>query len=90
MPANHNFAPHSGLRVAISDVGWADYRAGLSFPAAYERMTVKEQRNYENGRLRAANTALALGRVPPKQLSPRSYNNRVFDVVGSSYPKKTS
>lgn len=55
---------------AISQAGWADYRAGLTpYPPNYDRLPPSQQRNYERGRLRAANATLAFGRIPPKQTS---------------------
>lgn len=51
----------------ISQVGWADYRAGRGYPREYDAWDELDQRNYENGRLRAAGAALVWKRVPKTQ-----------------------
>jgi hypothetical protein len=51
----------------ISQIGWADCRAGRPYRREYDSWQELDQRNYENGRLRAAGAALVWKRVPKQQ-----------------------
>jgi hypothetical protein len=51
----------------LSQLGWADCRAGRAYPREYDIWEELDQRNYENGRLRAAGAALVWKRVPKTQ-----------------------
>lgn len=51
----------------LSQVGWADARAGRPYRREYDGWLELDQRNYENGRLRAAGAALVWKRVPKSQ-----------------------
>ena len=76
----------NGYRDPASDIGWADYAAGWPFPADYDTWSRKRQRNYENGRLRAANYVLATGAPPPRQQVARSIYIVTCRRVGSATP----
>jgi hypothetical protein len=56
-----------GLKTQQSDWGWFDVYDHADYPQDYDTWSEKDQRNYENGRLRAANVQLALGKLPAKQ-----------------------
>ncbi len=57
-----------------AQLGWKDYRSGLPFPSTYDTWIEIDQRNYENGRQRAANYALATGRLlPPSHVQKGTY-----------------
>ncbi len=64
--------------------GWADYRAGLSYPTEYDTWEEVDQRNYENGRMRAANYRLATGRLPSNHVEIRAYK-LIVELVGPAY-----
>jgi hypothetical protein len=88
---NHNFRGRRGWRAAASDLGWADYRAGLPYHPQYDGWDSVAQRNYENGRLRAANVALAFTRIPRRQPADGDRDNaikRAVRAVGPSIPPR--
>lgn len=57
----------AGTRSVYSDIGWRDARAGLPFHLDYDRWCEKDQRNYENGRLRATAAPFFYENVPAEQ-----------------------
>jgi len=62
------YKPHALL-------GWREYAQGLPYPKAYDGWKEIDQRNYENGRMRAANYRLAIGDrpLPPTHPSSATY-----------------
>lgn len=56
-----------GYVSTLSQLGWADARAGRSYRREYDNWEELDQRNYENGRLRAAGAASIWKRVPKEQ-----------------------
>ena len=56
-----------GYVSTLSQIGWADARAGRPYRREYDTWVELDQRNYENGRLRAAGAALVWKRVPKEQ-----------------------
>lgn len=85
-----NHASRTGAkRKPQSDMGWRDYRAGAPFPRDYDLWPRIEQRNYENGRLRAANYKVAFGILPPKQASVARCA-QVADLIGIAVPNGRS
>lgn len=52
-----------------AQMGWSDYARGLPAPREYDGWHEVDQRNYENGRMRAANWQYA---VQPKRVAPWS------------------
>ena len=72
-----------------SHQGWADYASGLPYPVAYDTWREVDQRNYENGRMRAANYQLAIkgGKLPKQQPSLQRYNTMIA-VVGAAFRSK--
>ena len=57
----------------FSAAGWTDYATGVPFPRGYDAWREVDQRNYENGRQRAANYRLATGRLPRSHVSQPAY-----------------
>lgn len=66
--------------------GWADYRSGAPFPAEYDTWNPPEQRNYENGRLRAANVKAAFGKIAARP--SRKLILDAADIVGNAIPRQ--
>lgn len=67
-----------------SQRGWHDYRAGFGFPLEYDAWSEPRQRNYENGRQRAANYQLAFGSLPRTHVTPARYK-LAADIVGPAF-----
>lgn len=65
-------------------LGWSDYAAGMPYPAQYDTWPEIDQRDYENGRMRAANYASSGQRVPHCHVTRAAY--RAFtERVGAAY-----
>lgn len=91
MLQNHALGARRGLRADASNEGWDDYRAGLPFSTAYDSWDRQTQCNYENGRLRAANVALAFTRIPRRQPAAGNRDNainRAVRAVGPAIPQR--
>jgi hypothetical protein len=67
MARNSSYGGITWKLTGISERGWAEYRAGMPYPAEYDSWRMLDQFNYENGRLRAANVKLARGWLPARQ-----------------------
>jgi hypothetical protein len=49
-----------------SHMGWHDFYTRQPYPSDYDSWSEQDQRNYENGRLRAANVSL-MTKLPARQ-----------------------
>jgi hypothetical protein len=67
-----------------SAAGWRDYASGQPYPRAYDTWREVDQRNYENGRMRAANYALAGKRLTPQHVLIATYLAAI-EQVGAAF-----
>ena len=81
---SHNAKTRGAPLQLESRWGWSDYRAGRPYRPEYETWSRIQQRNYENGRLRAANVKAAFGNVPSQQT--RFYFHEAAHRVGYAEP----
>lgn len=72
----------------FSEQGWKDYRQGISYPAAYDTWSEKDQRNYENGRMRAANYKLATGNLPHTHVAKLRYAAATMNIGPAFYDSR--
>jgi hypothetical protein len=82
-----SFRAKRNYRDNISNIGWKDFMQGFMFPYDYDKWSIKEQRNYENGRLRAANYKQFTGKTPKKQVSLSEYKI-VCVMFGNAIPQR--
>lgn len=68
-----------GYVSTLSQIGWADARAGRPYRREYDGWVELDQRNYENGRLRAAGAALVWKYVPREQTAAMVKKIRAHD-----------
>lgn len=71
-----------------SNTGWLDYAEGMPYPKAYDGWSIAAQRNYEKGRLRAANYKLAFDTLPYKQVTA-AQQIAAIKKVGEPVPPDT-
>lgn len=66
----------------FSERGYFDARLGFPYTPEYETWTEKNQRNYENGRLRACEARLIYQRAPLRQTP------MIVKRCGASIPRR--